>query len=103
MPRKCKHVYLSDLKCEPESRCSSRTSCAGGATNAVGPTALRDAVDSLSQRERIVIVQRFGLDGLPATLDAIGRTLGCTRECVRKVEVRALRKLRSHLHRPSKN
>ena len=37
-----------------------------------------------------MIVQRFGLDGLPVTLKAIGGTLGCTRECVRKVEVRAL-------------
>jgi RNA polymerase primary sigma factor len=48
----------------------------------------------LDARERAILTLRYGLEGeLPLTLKEIGRRLGVTREWVRKLEVRALRKL----------
>jgi RNA polymerase nonessential primary-like sigma factor len=45
-----------------------------------------------------VLRRRFGLEGHePATLEAIGRQLGLTRERVRQIEVAACRKLRALL------
>src|SRR3954469_9628068 len=56
--------------------------------------AVRQAVANLPGRERDVIELRFGLvgDG-PASLEAIGKQLGLTRERVRQIETEALRKL----------
>lgn len=49
----------------------------------------------LSPREQRVIILRFGLEnGRPMTLDDIGREYGVTRERVRQVEAKAIRKLR---------
>lgn len=49
----------------------------------------------LSPRERKVIILRFGLEsGQPMGLEEIGREYGITRERVRQVEAKALRKLR---------
>lgn len=51
-------------------------------------------LDRLDGRERTVVSLRFGLDGHePMTLKEVGRRLGVTREWVRKIEVRAVRKL----------
>lgn len=51
-------------------------------------------LDRLDGRERTVITLRFGLEGQePLTLKEIGRRLGITREWVRKIELRAVRKL----------
>lgn len=48
----------------------------------------------LDDRERTILTLRFGLEGRePMTLKEIGRRLGVTREWVRKIEVRAVRKL----------
>ena len=48
----------------------------------------------LDVRERTILVLRYGLEGeSPLTLKEIGRRLGVTREWVRKIEVRAVRKL----------
>ena len=55
---------------------------------------LRARLDRLDSRERAIITLRFGLDGAePMTLKEVGRRLGVTREWVRKIEVRAVRKL----------
>lgn len=49
----------------------------------------------LSPREQKVIILRFGLEsGRPMTLEEIGREYGITRERVRQVEAKAIRKLR---------
>jgi len=58
------------------------------------PRILRERMKDLDDRERIIIELRYGLTGNPAlTLKEIGRRLGVTREWVRKVEMRAIRKL----------
>jgi RNA polymerase primary sigma factor len=56
---------------------------------------LHRAVAQLPDREREVVKLRYGLNGDrdPASLDAIGRELGLTRERVRQIEARALEKL----------
>ncbi|HEU5212445.1 MAG TPA: sigma-70 family RNA polymerase sigma factor [Gaiellaceae bacterium] len=56
--------------------------------------ALVRALAALSERERNVIVLRYGLCGRePKTLEAIGRSLGFTRERVRQIEIAALERL----------
>ncbi len=61
---------------------------------------IRDSVTSLTNRERRVIELRFGLgDGQERTLKQVGKEIGVTRERVRQIETKALRKLRDS-HRP---
>ena len=51
-------------------------------------------LDRLDDRERTIVTLRFGLGGNdPLTLKEVGRRLGVTREWVRKIEVRAVKKL----------
>jgi RNA polymerase primary sigma factor len=56
---------------------------------------LRRAVAQLPEREREVVKRRYGMNGDqdPASLDAIGRELGLTRERVRQIEASALEQL----------
>ncbi len=61
---------------------------------------LRDHIDSLlgdlKERERQVIELRFGLkDGHPRTLEEVGKEFSVTRERIRQIEAKALRKLRN--------
>lgn len=52
------------------------------------------ALNSLTERERKVIELRFGLkDGIPMTLEQVGKKLGVTRERIRQIEAKAIRKL----------
>ncbi len=56
---------------------------------------LRSALGVLSDREREVLEMRFGLiDGQDHTLEEVGRHFGVTRERIRQIEAKALRKLR---------
>ncbi|HLQ36106.1 MAG TPA: RNA polymerase sigma factor RpoD [Chloroflexota bacterium] len=56
---------------------------------------VEDVLDSLSQRERKVLQLRFGLeDGRSRTLEEVGREFKVTRERIRQIEAKALRKLR---------
>ena len=58
--------------------------------------ALRAALEALSERERQVVILRYGLtDAEPKTLDEIGRRLGLTRERVRQIEMDSLKRLAS--------
>jgi RNA polymerase primary sigma factor len=57
---------------------------------------VRRALDALSQREREVIKMRFGLTGARScTLEEVGRALNVTRERIRQIEGRTLKKLQS--------
>jgi RNA polymerase primary sigma factor len=56
---------------------------------------LNEILDSLSVRERKVLEMRFGLaDGQGRTLEEVGSEFGVTRERIRQIEAKALRKLR---------
>ena len=56
---------------------------------------LRDVLETLSEREREVLEQRFGLaDGAGRTLEEVGKQFQVTRERIRQIEAKALRKLR---------
>ena len=56
---------------------------------------IKDVLDSLTERERQVLEQRFGLvDGYSRTLEEVGRQFKVTRERIRQIEAKALRKMR---------
>ena len=56
-------------------------------------------LDELSEREKRVIQLRFGLkDGHPRTLEEVGKVFSVTRERIRQIEAKALRKLRHPQH-----
>jgi len=65
---------------------------------------IKDVLDTLTERERAVLEQRFGLvDGYSRTLEEVGRQFKVTRERIRQIEAKALRKMRHptrirHLH-----
>jgi len=54
---------------------------------------VRRALDALPERERRILELRFGFEGEPWTLEAIGHELGLTRERVRQLENQALARL----------
>ncbi len=65
----------------------------------VGKTMLKEQISevlkTLTDREENVIRMRFGLDdGIPRTLEEVGREFNITRERIRQIEAKALRKLR---------
>ncbi len=66
---------------------------------ATGYTILKDklneVLETLTDRERTVLIERFGLmDGKPKTLEEVGVRFKVTRERVRQIEAKALRKMR---------
>ena len=56
---------------------------------------LSEVLDTLTEREEKVLRLRFGLvDGRPRTLEEVGKEFNVTRERIRQIEAKALRKLR---------
>ncbi|MFH1547467.1 MAG: RNA polymerase sigma factor RpoD [bacterium] len=65
------------------------------ATNAYLQSQMRDILNTLQDRERRVLELRFGLqDGVTRTLEEVGREFGVTRERIRQIEAKALKKLK---------
>ncbi len=61
---------------------------------------LNEVLSSLSDREGKVLKMRFGLGGKrPMTLEEVGKEFGVTRERIRQIEAKALRKLKHPSHR----
>ena len=55
----------------------------------------RRSLSGLTPRERMVLEMRFGLkDGMARTLEEVGQEFGVTRERIRQIEAKALRKLK---------
>jgi RNA polymerase primary sigma factor len=63
------------------------------AEEALRKQGVRRALDALPERERRILELRFGFEGDPWTLEAIGLELGLTRERVRQLEGQALQRL----------
>ena len=68
-------------------------------SEATGYSILKDmmseVLETLSEREKKVLIQRFGLaDGKPKTLEEVGVEFNVTRERIRQIEAKALRKMR---------
>ncbi|MBS0635659.1 MAG: RNA polymerase sigma factor [Verrucomicrobia bacterium] len=56
---------------------------------------MNDVLETLTDRERKVLIRRFGLlDGKPKTLEEVGLEFNVTRERIRQIEAKALRKMR---------
>ena len=70
-----------------------------GETSEAGEDAvrIRELLAKLDARDAFVIRSRFGIDQAPMTLLQLGEAMGITRERVRQIEARGLRRLRKHL------
>ncbi len=68
---------------------------ADATSNAMLAEALREILDTLTEREADVLRMRFGMyDGRTHTLEEVGQIFGVTRERIRQIENKAIRKLR---------
>lgn len=75
----------------------------GSPSDKVSSRQVKERIDfvlrSLSEREKEVVILRFGLlDGVNRTLEEVGRHFKVTRERIRQIEVKALKKLRHPKH-----
>ena len=68
---------------------------ADATSNALLAEALKEILDTLTEREADVLKMRFGMyDGRTHTLEEVGQIFGVTRERIRQIENKAIRKLR---------
>ena len=68
---------------------------ADATSNALLAEALKEILDTLTEREAAVLRMRFGMyDGRTHTLEEVGQIFGVTRERIRQIENKAIRKLR---------
>ena len=77
------------------SRTAGRSRPAEAASHQLLKEQVEAVLDSLTGRERRVLQLRFGLeDGRARTLEEVGKEFNVTRERIRQIEAKALRKLR---------
>jgi RNA polymerase primary sigma factor len=76
--------FLEDKTCGSPTR---------GVTHDLLKERLELVLDTLTEREKAVIKMRFGLGGSTYTLEELGKKFNVTRERIRQIEIRALRKL----------
>ena len=55
---------------------------------------IRDVLSTLTPREEKVLLLRYGFDGRERTLEEVGAEFNITRERIRQIEVKALKKLK---------
>lgn len=68
---------------------------ADAATQTILKEQLNEVLDTLTEREQMVLRLRFGMDdGHPRTLEEVGKEFEVTRERIRQIEAKALKKLR---------
>ena len=72
---------------------SRNRACLRQAEESLRRQGVRKALDALPERERRILELRFGFEGEPWTLEAIGHELDLTRERVRQLEGQALSRL----------
>ena len=66
------------------------------------PTSIEHALSILEEREREVVKMRFGIGHNQSfTLDEIGKSFGLTRERIRQIEKKALKKIRESASAPA--
>jgi RNA polymerase primary sigma factor len=68
---------------------------ADAATSTLRRQDIDEVLNTLTEREKQVIIYRFGYnDGNPRTLEEVGKIFNVTRERIRQIEAKAIRKLR---------
>jgi len=88
-------MLIVDLSCDEAQQVAEERHHWGASVSEIDTRFIWDQMSVLLPREREVLVLRFGLsDGYSRTLEEVGRQLRVTRERIRQVEARALRKLR---------
>src|SRR3989339_246847 len=84
-----------DATLEDFIRDPNQSSIYDNVTNKFIKEYLFEVLDTLTPRERKVLVLRYGLeDGKPRTLEEVGRQFNVTRERIRQIEAKAIRKLK---------
>ena len=86
----------ADFRQAAEEICGHRAVESIREAEPIGPKQLLDVLDTLTPREEKVLRLRFGLDdGRQRTLEEVGKEFNVTRERIRQIEAKALRKLRN--------
>ena len=93
--RACRHfLWQQTLYDVYEDKSSSRPDEAYDSDKVNLINALNNVLNNLTETEKLVIVRYFGLDGNECTLQEISEDLGLTKERVRQIKEKAIKKLR---------
>ena len=94
-PHECSRILMQQLKLAGPLEDEDALAPAEAASFLLLREQLDEVLDTLTPREKRVLQLRFGLDdGRSRTLEEVGHEFGVTRERIRQIEAKALRKLR---------